>query len=113
MTEPEIGITAPATAVAGSMIEVAWTGPDYDDDYIGIGRLGEGRWDNFTYTREGNPLMLEMPPEAGEYEISYFLSQDRTQMAVVPITVTDPDYGITAPASVSATCRRKPRYFAT
>ncbi|MEL6958553.1 MAG: VWA domain-containing protein [Pseudomonadota bacterium] len=99
ITEPQISVVAPETAVLGSMIEVAWKGPDLEGDYIGIGPMGEGRWDNFTYTRDGNPLMLEMPPEAGDYEISYFLGQDRTQMVVVPITLTDPEYGIKAPAS--------------
>jgi Ca-activated chloride channel homolog len=105
LTPATAGITAPATAVAGSTIEVGWTGPDEESDYIGVGRVdatGGQRWQNFTYTRDGSPLELEMPPEPGEYLIRYFLNQDNTVLAEVPITLTPATAGITAPPSAVA-----------
>ncbi|MEM1234968.1 MAG: VWA domain-containing protein [Pseudomonadota bacterium] len=101
LTALTTSVTAPATAVAGASIEVAWTGPGYDGDYIGIGLIGatsSGQWDNFAYTEEGSPLRLLTPPRAGEYEIGYFIAQDRTKETVTRITLTAPSAAITAPA---------------
>lgn len=105
VNEVEVGIVAPDSAIAGSTIQVGWTGPDQDDDYLGIGRVGfdgAGAWENYTYTREGNPLELEVPTTPGDYVITYFLSQDRTALATRPITVTPLAAQITAPASAVA-----------
>jgi Ca-activated chloride channel family protein len=46
-------LMAPETAVAGSTIEVAWEGPDYDNDFIAIARPDDSGYENYTYTREG------------------------------------------------------------
>ena len=94
-------IIAPSEAQIGSVIEVGWQGPDYKDDYIGIGKAdatGGKRWENFTYTRDGNPLKLQMPGEDGEYLITYFQAQDRTPLVQVPITLTPAGVSLAAPA---------------
>lgn len=99
-TEVTASITAPTEAVAGSTIEIGWTGPNYAEDYIGIGRAdadGANQWENWTYTREGSPLDLVMPAEPGEYVITYFQRQDRTPLTSVPITLTAVSASITAP----------------
>lgn len=105
VTDVQVSITAPPEAVAGSSIEIGWTGPDYDNDYIGIGPVdasGGDLWQNYTYTRDGSPMDLLVPPEPGDYLISYFIGQDREIMAQVPITVTELQVGITAPDSAVA-----------
>jgi Ca-activated chloride channel family protein len=56
---------APETAVAGSTIEVAWEGPDYDNDFISVARPDDSGYENYTYTREGAALDLLMPTEPG------------------------------------------------
>ncbi|MCG3267501.1 VWA domain-containing protein [Yoonia sp. I 8.24] len=101
LTPVDVTITAPTEAIAGEDTTIAWVGPDYSDDYLGIGLVGaEGgnAWENYSYTRDGDPLTLRVPPLPGDYEISYFLSQDRTKMATVPITVTDVLAEVSAPA---------------
>ena len=101
LTPPEITVSAPDSAPAGSTITVNWTGPDYKDDYIAIGKVGAtgaSRWQNFTYTREGNPLELLVPPEEGDYEISYFFQQDRIAAVTIPFTATAVTARIIAPS---------------
>jgi Ca-activated chloride channel family protein len=102
---PQATLTAPETAVAGSTVEVGWTGPDAQNDYLGVGAQGaEGsdRWQNFTYTRDGNPASLTMPMEPGPHLITYFLDDGRTPIATVPITVTPAAASLTAPPTATA-----------
>lgn len=84
-------IDAPAEAVAGSTIDVGWTGPDYPDDFLGIGKAGETgstQWENYTYTRDGSPAQVMVPTEPGDYLIKYFVAQGFVPLKSVPITVT-------------------------
>lgn len=99
-TDVSARIVAPSEAMAGSTIEVGWSGPDYKEDYIGIGRVdatGGERWENWTYTSEGSPLDLVMPAEPGEYLITYFQRQDRTALVSVPITLSAVAASLRAP----------------
>ncbi len=84
----EVGVTAPATAAAGETVSVGWTGPDYDRDYIAVGKVGDDAYVNYTYTSEGNPLPVEMPAEPGDYELRYVLNQGGEILSRSPITVT-------------------------
>ena len=91
LREPEVSLSAPASAEVSTMIEVAWTGPDTPGDFIGIGKVGaggSGQWRNHTETSTGNPVQLKIPAEPGDYVIKYFLKQRNTPLFEVPITVT-------------------------
>ena len=97
---PQASITAPATAAAGATLEIGWTGPNYAGDFIGVGMAnaqGGSRWQNYTRTADGSPLMLEMPAEPGQYLIRYFIDQDRQIIAEVPITLTEVTATLNAP----------------
>jgi len=94
-------LTAPATAEAGSTVQVGWEGPDYDNDYITVSRLDDDGYETFTYTRAGNPLDLVMPPEPGEYEIRYVVRQDRSVLARQAITVTEIEATLVGPDTVT------------
>ncbi|MBT0956442.1 VWA domain-containing protein [Alphaproteobacteria bacterium KMM 3653] len=105
VTPVSASLTAPAEAPAGSQITLDWTGPGYDNDYIGIGPVAaqdSGRWQNYSYTREGSPLPLTLPVEPGAYMIRYFLGQDRAVLAERPITLTAAGASITAPETAPA-----------
>ncbi|WP_420398215.1 VWA domain-containing protein [Nioella sp.] len=96
-------LEAPSTAEAGSTVQVHWTGPDYRNDFIGVGAMAEpDRYTNYAYTRDGSPAALVMPTEPGDYEIRYFVNQDRTVIARHPITVTDIGATLQAPDSAEA-----------
>ncbi len=94
------GIDAPQTAVAGETIQVGWTGPDYHNDFIAISRIDDERgYENYSYTRDGTPLDLEIPTEPGSYEIRYIVNQDREIIARTVIEVTPVSAGLNAPGT--------------
>lgn len=100
----EASLSAPSEAPMGSTIEVTWTGPDYAEDYLGIGAVdasGANQWENWVYTRDGNPARLLVPAAAGDYVIRYFVRQDRNAIAEIPITVTRVEATLTAPATAA------------
>ena len=67
---------------------MGWTGPDYDRDYISIGKVGEDGYENYAFTDSGNPVTVALPETPGEYELRYFIGQDRAVIGTRPITVT-------------------------
>ena len=88
---------APAEARIGASIPVTWAGPDEDRDYIAVSEVGESGYINYTYTREGSVLRIQMPPVPGEYEIRYVLGQGDTKLASIPIKVTPATVLLEAP----------------
>ncbi|KAA9008981.1 VWA domain-containing protein [Histidinibacterium aquaticum] len=105
VTEVGAELTAPDSAPAGETIEVGWSGPDYQGDYLAVSIPGEDGSVNYTYTRDGNPAEIEMPVEPGTYELRYIVNQDRTVLASRPIEVTELSISVEAPpeATVGAT----------
>src|SRR5690606_39786867 len=100
ITPVALDILAPETAPAGSVIEIGWVGPDASGDNIQIGPEG-GRYLDYAYTRDGNPLRLQMPIAAGAYELRYSF-RDREVIHTNPIAVTPIARGTNAPATESA-----------
>lgn len=101
---PAATLSAPASGTAGGMVEVTWTGPDGDGDYLTAGPVGadDASYLTFEYTAKGNPLPLRLPVEPGEYEIRYVLGDGIQTLARLPITVTERGFGLTAPDSAAA-----------
>ena len=100
ITPVELDIVAPETAPAGSVIEIGWIGPDASGDNIQIGPEG-GRYLDYAYTRDGNPLRLQMPIEPGTYELRYSF-RDREVIHTKPIEITPIELDIIAPETASA-----------
>lgn len=98
---PKARIIAPDSAVAGSTLSVGWDGPDEAKDNIQIGPVGEDRYLGYTYTADGNPLNLILPPHPGAYELRYVLN-DRQVIATLPIALTEPDLALDHPKTVEA-----------
>jgi Ca-activated chloride channel family protein len=84
---PAATIIAPDSAVAGSTIEICWSGPDAAGDNIQIGKAGERGYEFYTYVAKGNPLRLQIPAEPGSYELRYRF-RDRETIFTRPIAVT-------------------------
>jgi len=98
VVEPVVTITAPDETGAGETISVEWVGPNAPQDFIEVVESGNDKWHKFTYTREGSPLQIQMPPEPGNYELRYVLHQGRTTLATRPITVTQANVSLDAPS---------------
>lgn len=81
--------TAPAEIPAGNFVEVKWQGPDNPQNFITIVRPNapDHSWGPFAYTRE-NPLLIQAPLEAGEYELRYSTAQSYHTLAKALLKVT-------------------------
>ncbi|GGL62638.1 VWA domain-containing protein [Wenxinia marina] len=94
---PSATVSGPATAVAGDTVDVSWTGPDEDGDYIAVGTAGESGSINYTYTRDGTPAALQMPPTEGTYELRYIRGEGSVPLATSSIVVEPVPASVTAP----------------
>lgn len=100
-------LAAPAEAVAGSAIEVRWTGPRAPGSWIGIVPSGTPASaylsGGFIYIEDAtSPLALRAPAAPGAYEIRFIEGVDTTQLAMRPLRVTPAVATLTAPASIMA-----------
>lgn len=101
---PEASLVAPVTGVAGATISVDWTGPNAANDYVDTAPLGagSGTYLTYSYTNKGTPMALRLPAQPGEYELRYILAEGSQVLARQPITVTEAQFSLEAPASASA-----------
>ncbi len=97
-------LEAPNQAVAGSDVEVHWTGPGNRNDRIIVVEAGadEGRYRDYFYARDGSPATLTMPDVPGAYEIRYMTGEGQRTLAAVDIVVTEALAALEAPAEVVA-----------
>ena len=104
VTPVDATLTAPGAATAGATVVVAWTGPDYDRDYISVAAPDApgGNYVNYTYARDGAPLKLIMPAEPGAYVIRYIMNQGATVLAEQPVEIGAAGATLSAPAEAVA-----------
>ena len=102
-TAVEASLEAVDTIAAGADFNITWTGPGYNDDWITIVKpdAGERAYTDYAYTREGNPVSLRAPLEAGAYELRY-LQAGKKILARRPITVTGVEASISGPSTAMA-----------
>ncbi len=96
-------VKAPSEAMAGSAVEVNWSGSTSDSDYITIVEAGadEGAYADYIYTRDGNPLRIQTSFETGSYEVRLVNDNEDRVLARTPITLTAPQITLQAPTEVS------------
>ena len=82
-------LDVPAQVEAGATIEIQWQGPDHSHDYITIVKAGapKGTYNQYAYTKSGNPVRLKAPEVAGKYEIRYLTGGANLTLASAPVTV--------------------------
>lgn len=85
-----ISLKAEEKAAAGSVVDVAWTGPNNAGDYITIvpKSLPDGEFLKYNYTKEGSPLKVSAPMDPGEAEIRYMTGQANKVLFRIPIAIT-------------------------
>lgn len=64
---------ATVEAHTGEWLPVAWRGPDKRGDRVTVVPRGaaDDHAGRYALTRQGNPLVLPMPTEPGDYELRY------------------------------------------
>ncbi len=102
-TDIQARVAGPESVAAGADFQVSWTGPGYDGDWVTIVKpnAGERAYMDYEYTRKGNPLTLHAPVEAGDYELRYVLSGNKT-VARSPIKVIAVEASVSGPVSAIA-----------
>ena len=99
-----ITLTAPTQAPAGSPVDIIWTGPDNQGDYITI--VARDAEDNqhgdYKYLKEGPKIRVTAPPDAGACEIRYIRGMDNRVLARRNLTTVEIPVTLTAPAEVTA-----------
>lgn len=82
-------VDGPATAVARSLIQVKWSGPDNAQDYIAITPAGKpASYIHYSYTARGNPVTIEVPKDPGDYDIHYLTANSAQSLAMAKLKVT-------------------------
>ena len=104
VTEPEVTVTAPDTALAGAVFEVSWTGTANPNDYVTIVPVGtdEGEFGNYISVRTATSKDLQAPAAPGMYEVRYVLNEGRRTLATTMIEITEPEVTVSAPDTARA-----------
>lgn len=82
-------LDGPTECSPNADIEVSWTGPDAEQDYLSIASVGEGddQYRSFSPTSAGNPARLTAPKAPGRYELRYVRASDGEVLAREPLAV--------------------------
>ncbi len=103
LTEFEISLEAPAEAVAGSAVEIEWTGPNYGGDFITIvpKATEDGKYKKYAYTESKSPLKVIAPLETGQAEIRYMSGRGGETLARRDINLTEATIALKAPTEAT------------
>jgi len=90
--------------VPGGPVEVDWTGPDNQNDYITIVEQGaeEGAYTDYEYTRRGSPVTIDAPRSLGAFEVRYVVGQSDRTLASTSVTLAAATATVAAPDTVAA-----------
>lgn len=104
VTPLEAVIDLPDEVFAGQTVEVNWTGPDYESDYLSAAIPGakKSEYLTYSYTRRGAPLALDMPAEPGDYEIRYVMALGPTVLGRKLVSVKPVSATLDAPPTAAA-----------
>ena len=103
VTEPEVTVSAPDSALAGSAFDVSWTGTVNYRDFVTIVPMGADAGTRGNYFRVGKDDgtdSLKAPAETGLYEVRYVLDEGRRTVASQTIEVTEPEVALDAPVEI-------------
>ena len=89
ISEAEVTLEATETTKPGYTINVEWTGPDANGDFIGIYAVGGVKAISSVRTSRGSPAKLDAPDTAGTFEIRYVLNQSKRVLATRKIEVEE------------------------
>lgn len=85
-----VSLDAPESGKVGATISVGFMGPVAKGDWITVvpKDARAKKYNDYFYPRNGSPGALDLPKQAGDYEIRYVLDGERV-VARIPISVTE------------------------
>ncbi|MDE9450940.1 VWA domain-containing protein [Aliiroseovarius sp. Z3] len=83
----EAVLEAADSGTAGAQIEVFWVGPEGEGDLIALKKIGSDAVEASVATATGNPAVLQLPDEPGDYMLHYLSGQGQTSIGRRPLTV--------------------------
>lgn len=101
---PEITLNAPEKGIAGTEIDVAWTGPNDRYDQLAIAEKNASGREKLAYAAiaKGSPTSIRLPDVDGEFELRYVSGGEHEIWKTRPIEVVRPEVSIEAlPAQVA------------
>ncbi len=105
---PEASLDPDESVTIGGDINVKWTGPNAENDYIDlVPQNYKKTYDEltFTYTKDGSPLTVRAAGKPGTYSVRYIWrgsDNQRHVLAEAAVEVTDSDVALVAPDTVQA-----------
>jgi hypothetical protein len=95
---PEISMTAPASGMAGSEIDIEWTGPNDRSDHLTIAeqRYSGNEYLMYSAIAKGSPTSIRLPDVGGEYQLRYISGGDKAIWKTQNIEVITPEVTIEA-----------------
>jgi len=109
VTAVDAAIDAPATAIGGSTITIKIATPDsWEDDIVSVVKTAanktnsDSRYGLSRVVQDDGSFKIRVPAVAGDYEIAYFLNPGTRVIARRPLTISQADASVDAPATVKA-----------
>ncbi len=101
---PDASVQTEAEIAAGSVFEVAWSGPDDRQDYITIVPVGapEDDYGDYARTNRGSPARVTAPDALGAHEVRYVQHENRRVLASQPVTLIPVSAALDAPETATA-----------
>lgn len=114
LVSAQYNLEVPSEAIAGSKLRIRWMGPNNEGDYITVVPKGapEGVYTQYVYTRDGNPVSLDLPLDPGEYEVRYVSERTDpdTTLAFSEINLKAATYTLDVPSATMAGSRLSVRW---
>ncbi|MFM2390785.1 MAG: hypothetical protein RLZZ437_2340 [Pseudomonadota bacterium] len=97
---PKASLTAPASAPAGSVLRVQFTGPHEEFDYIRV-LDANGDWQSEAVVSDAGFVDLRLPFDLGTYQLVYLFGATEI-IASQPLQITEAVVSLTAPDTAPA-----------
>jgi len=93
---PGVTLDAPEKGLAGTMLSIAWSGPNDRYDHLAIAKPNAaGReYETYSYISKGSPTEVRLPDAEGEYRLRYVSGGGKEVWKEQQIEVAKPDVEI-------------------
>ncbi|MCP4372887.1 MAG: VWA domain-containing protein [Deltaproteobacteria bacterium] len=104
VTPVKASIKAEPSVSGGSFFNISWTGPNNEGDFISIAQktADDKQFLNYVSTASGNPVKIQAPDSAGEYQLRYIMGQSRKVLARRDVSVSQVSAKVEAKKTVPA-----------